>query len=354
MATIQECKNTQGKIRYRVQIRMKGHAPVSHYFDRKTDAKMWAQMTETDMREGRYFKTAEAKKHTVGELVDRYITTVLPQKPKSEKKQKAQLLWWKAQIGHIILANLTPSLIAELRDKLLSETTCRGTKRSPSTVVRYMAAFSHACTIATKEWGWLDDSPVRKVSKPKESRGRVRFLDDTERHNLLEECKNSRNPWLYTIVVLAISTGTRLSELMNLTWKDVDLKKGKIILQQTKNGEIRSITITGHALELLRKHETTRRVDSKLLFPGKNPNKPADFRGAWNYAVKRSKVEDFRYHDLRHTTGSYLAMNNASPSELAEILGHKTLQMVKRYAHLSDSHTANVVSKMNDKIFKIV
>ena len=87
----EECKSTNGKVRYRVEVRMRGYAPVSHYFDRKTDAKLWAQMTETDMREGRYFKTAEAKKHTIGELIDRYIATVLPQKRKSEKKTKSPI-----------------------------------------------------------------------------------------------------------------------------------------------------------------------------------------------------------------------------------------------------------------------
>ena len=107
------------------------------------------------------------------------------------------------------LADLTPALIVEQRDKLIRENTVKKTLRSPSTVVRYLAALSHALTIAVKEWGWLDDSPMRKVSKPREPRGRVRFLSDDERKSLLEACKVDSNLFLYTIVVIALSTGMR-------------------------------------------------------------------------------------------------------------------------------------------------
>ena len=90
---------------------------------------------------------------------------------------------------------------------------------------------------------------------------------------------------------------------------------------------------------------------SPYLFPGKFPKKPIDIRSAWEMAVKRSEILDLRFHDLRHSCASYLAMNGASLAEIAEVLGHKTLAMVKRYAHLSENHTAKVVSSMNEKIF---
>jgi len=126
-------------------------------------------------------------------LIDRYTTNVLPTKKKCEQRQGAQLLWWKKQIGSCLLSDLTPAIIAEQRDALLRGITKQGYQRSPSTVVRYMAALSHALTIAVKEWGWIDDSPIRKVTKPKEPRGRVRFLDDNERLRLLSAAKESAN-----------------------------------------------------------------------------------------------------------------------------------------------------------------
>ena len=91
-------------------------------------------------------------------------------------------------------------------------------------------------------------------------------------------------------------------------------------------------------------------MDSELVFPGRTRNpKPVDLRTPFETALKRAGIEDFRWHDLRHTAASYLAMGGASLAEIAEILGHKTLAMVKRYAHLSDSHVAGVVERMNAK-----
>ncbi len=181
MAYIQERKIDDGKIHYRVQIRLRGYPTASATFERKTDAKLWVQQTESAMREGRHFKTAEAKKHNVGELSDRYIQNVIPTKPKNAAATTAQLKRWKSQMGHCLLSDLTPALIAEQRDILLKGKTFKGTIRSPSTVVRYLAALSHALSVATKEWGWLEESPMRKVTKPSEPHGRVRFLNDEER-----------------------------------------------------------------------------------------------------------------------------------------------------------------------------
>ena len=352
MASIKERKDKDGKTRYYVQIRLKGHKPQCDSFLRITDAKKWIQETEVAIRDGRHFKTTEAKKHTFGEMIDRYIASVLPTKEKSAPRQGQQLLWWKEQLGHKLLCDVTPALLGEFRDILLQETTIRKSLRSKSTVVRYLAALSHVFTVAVKEWGWVDDSPMRKVTKPKESRGRVRFLLEDERKELLAACKESSNPFLYPAVVVSISTGMRHSELLNLKWSDVDLQKGGIILHDTKNGERRAVPVSGLALQLLQELEAKRSIVTPLVFPsGKDAQKPADLRFAWEASLRKSKTQGFRWHDLRHCTASYLAMNKASLSEIAAVMGHKTLSMVKRYSHISEGHTSEVVASMNEKIF---
>ncbi|MEO7557760.1 MAG: integrase, partial [Gammaproteobacteria bacterium] len=277
MANIEKRTTSDNQISYRAKVRLKGFPAQSATFERLTDAKKWAQNTESAIRENRHFKTTEAKRHTLAELIDRYIRDVLPSK-KSARDQTQQLTRWKAEIGSYTLADVTPSLLAECRDRLGREITVRRTRRSPASVVRYMAALSHAFTIAVKEWGWLEDSPMRKVTKPKESRGRVRFLSDDERVRLLKVCKESSNPYLYPVVVLALSTGMRNGEIMGLTWDDVDLNRGRAILHETKNGERRAVAITGHALELLKELGKVRRIDSNLLFPANRPHKPMDLR----------------------------------------------------------------------------
>jgi integrase len=147
---------------------------------------------------------------------------------------------------------ITPVKISECRGQLLKGVTQRGTHRAPATVVRYLAALSNVLTTAANEWGWLEDSPMRKVTKPKEPRGRVRFLsEDTtaphgetiegERNRLLKAGQASTNPYLYPVVVLALSTGMRQGEIMGLTWDDVDLHRKRITLHETKNGERRIV-----------------------------------------------------------------------------------------------------------------
>jgi integrase len=354
MARIKERLAKDGTKRFTAEIRLKGYPVQSATFKRKTDASKWIQDTESAIREGRHFKTIESKKHTLADLIDRYIKDVLPTKPKSERRQRQNLEWWRDKLGVYVLADVTPALIVQYRDELLTGQTIRNKQRSPATVVRYLAALSHAFTIAVNEWQWLDDSPMRKVKKPTESRGRVRFLDDNERAKLSAACKESPNKQLYICFVLAMSTGMRQGELMGLKWQDINLKDGFLILHETKNGERRRVALSGLALELLHEHAKVRRIDTPLLFPSKTkPQQPADLKKSWLNALAKAEIIDFHWHDLRHCTASYLAMNGASLAEIAEVLGHKTLSMVKRYAHLSDGHVSNVVASMNHKIFGV-
>lgn len=351
MANIEKRTNQDGKISYRVKIRLKGYPTQSATFDRLTDARKWVQQTESAIREGRHFKTHEAKRHTLTEAITRYINDVIPTKPKNTVAQVGQLKWWDGCLGSYSLADITPALIAEHRDKLAKTPTPRGAFHTPATVNRYLAVLSHLFTMAIKEWGWIDDNPLRKVTKPKEPRGRVRFLSDEERICFLDECKKSDSQYLYTAVVLALSTGGRRMEILGLTWKDVDFTRGIITLHETKNGERRVLPLAGHALELMQQLSKVRHVKCNLVFPGKDLKKPVDLRTPFENALKRAEITDFRWHDLRHCCASYLAMSGASLAEIAEILGHKTLQMVKRYAHLSDAHTSKVVARMNEVIF---
>jgi len=346
MATINKHTATNGKVTYRVRVRRKGQPLETASFDRLTDARTWATQTEAAIREGRHFKTREAQRHTLAELIDRYVREVLPGKrPGTINAQRGQLTWWKEQLGECALSELTPPRIGEYRDRLAAGHP--GTDpRSPATVVRYLAALSHCLSVAVKEYQWLDDSPMRKVSKPTEPRGRVRFLADDERAALLQACEESPNPYLLPVVVLALSTGLRAGELRNLEWRDIDLQRGWITLRETKNGERRGVPLVGKALELVTQHGKGRRLDSPLLFPGKaHSGKPMDLRAPWEKALKQAGIDDFRFHDLRHSAAAYLAMNGASLNEIAAVLGHQTLSLLKRSAHLAESPTAQGVAR---------
>lgn len=361
MATIQKRINAEGEITHHVRIRLRGHPTQTSTFSRLTDAREWAQQTESAIREGRYFKTAEAKKHTAAEMIDRYLKTIQQRKPKRYAGVHSYLLWWKEQIGPYLLSDITRALIIEKRDilvqgnvinKKLTKSRRPPKLRTPSTANRYMVVLCTAFTMAVNEWEWLQDHPMGRIAKLPEPRGRVRFLDDDERMRLLAACKEINSEHLYFLVVLALSTGARHGELINLRWRDVDFKRNVIVLHDTKNKERRVLPLAHHALEMIRERHQARTLLTDLVFPSPyDPKRPWESQASWKTAVDKAKLQDFRFHDLRHSAASYLAMNGASLAEIAEVLGHKTLAMVKRYAHLSEAHTAGVVARMNQSIF---
>jgi len=351
MASIQERKKN-GKPSYTAKIRLKGHQPVFQTFTRKTDAVLWATQTEAAITEGRFFKTAESQKHTLSDLIQRYIRDVLPRKAKVYVEYASQLKWWEEQIGDVRLSELSTSLISEKRDFLSRTITNRKKEMSPARVNRYMAALSTALNTSIREWEWMEDNPMRKISKLKEPRGRVRYLSDEERERLLDACKDSANTNLYLVVVLALSTGARQQEIWDLRWSNVNLIKGLITFSETKNDEFRSVPLKGHPLKLLLEHSRIRREESDIIFPSKkNPAVSYDFRNPWKKALVIAKVEDFRWHDLRHSCASYLAMNGQPIRTIAEILGHKTLSMVQRYTHLNAEHLSEAISDLDKKMF---
>jgi integrase len=352
MAHIQERDGKDGSKSYRVQVRIAGFPPQTATFTRKTDAKAWAVKTEAALRDGRHFPAREAKRRTLAQLIDRWLAQVERDRPHALQKQRALLGWWKEQIGDYALAHVGPELIAEKRDALLAEnigTAAVPQYRAPATAKRYLAALSKAFSMAVKEWHWLADNPVLRVSKPSEGPGRVRYLSEEERVRLLEACRTSGLRELELIVMLALSTGMRRGEILGMRWPDVDLKRGQAVLHKTKNRERRAVTLLPRVVDLLQAHAKVRRLDTDLIFAQPRKDRPIDLSHWFEKAAAAAKLDDFRFHDLRHTTASYLAMSGATLAEIAAVLGHKTLAMVKRYAHLSDAHTGAVVQRMADK-----
>jgi integrase len=149
-------------------------------------------------------------------------------------------------------------------------------------------------------------------------------------------------------VLLAISTGARRGELVRLKWTDVDLKNARAIVHDTKNGDPRVLPLVGKALPALRELKLQGSALSEWVFPQPSgfPGPFESFDAHWYAALKAAAIEDFRFHDLRHTCASYLASQGATLLEIADTLGHRTMQMVQRYAHLAQSHKVAAIEKM--------
>ena len=240
------------------------------------------------------------------------------------------------------LAQVSRPLIIEIRDEELAA------NKAPGTVNRYLATLRHAFRLAATDWGWLNANPLNKVNLT-EPRGRVRHLTDEEVQALLVAAKESDHPALYAIILVALTTGARRGEILGLHWKDVDLTTRRAILHKTKNDERRTLALVPQVADELKKLklQKVRRIDSDLIFANPNTGKSSyfHFEMSWRAARDAAELEDFRFHDLRHTFASRMAMDGRTTAEIAGALGHKTLAMVKRYSHLSDTHVQTAMEQ---------
>lgn len=346
---IEKRSKNGGGYNYRARVRRKGHDESATYSS-ITRAKDWLRRKQAEIELEILENCPINCKHTVNDLVERYIDTILPTKPKNARNTKRILKWWGKEIGNHLLKEVKPSLIAQKRDKLLSTATKRGKQRSNSTVVRYLSSLSHAFTIAI-EWEWMRENPIKKISKPRESQGRTRFLDEQEKGLLLKACYEIDFEILYPVVVLALSTGMRKGEILNLKKGNIDWSNNRILIETSKNSESRFVPLIGHAEELIVARVKRQDPNLYLFASKKHPSKKAYIRKHWEAALKQANLYNFRFHDLRHTAASYLAMAGANAMEIALFLGHKTLHSTKRYSHFSKGHIQKMAENHDAKLF---
>ncbi len=353
MATIEPRKQKDGTTAYRVRVRRLGESPLSQTFARKTEAQAWADETETRIRQGAYVASAADRKRTLAALIRKYREEYLPQRGISdEAKQGALLDWWATNFGHVTLDKLRPEVVAAGRRKLQARTKRDGDPLSGATVNRYLAALSAVCKWAWKELRWIPSNPVLDVTKAPETTGIVRFLSDAERNALFTACKASTDPNIACFVMLALATGARYSNLRRLTWDDVDRERWTLRFTETKNKMPRYVPVVGAAQPALQAQYDRDPNGQAWVFKGSRDGVPADLDRPWRKVRKAAGIEDVRFHDLRHTTASYLTMNGATLAEVAEALGHRTLVMAKRYSHQSGEHVRGTLERMADRFLE--
>jgi integrase len=196
---------------------------------------------------------------------------------------------------------------------------------------------------------------VLAVTKGPEHTGFVRYLSDDERGALLKACKASEDPNIYCGVMLALATGARAGNLRMLTWDDVDLERWTLRFVQTKNREPRHVPVVGQAQAVLQRQFDRDPTGKGWVFKGANDKVPADLDKPWRLVREAAGLvgeKHCRFHDLRHTTASYLTMNGATLAEVAEALGHRTLVMAKRYSHQSGEHVRGTLERMADRFLQ--
>ena len=315
---------------------------------RTTDRKLAQRIHDKvvgQIAEGKWFEGSLGKRKTFKELADRYLQEHSIPKKASSERDLSSLSHLTPFFGTRLLAVISPKLIYEYKNKRRSE------GASPSTINREIALMKHAFNLALREWEWVRENPVLRVSMEKEPPSRDRWLTCGEEDSVLSVSP----PWLKEIVVFAIESGCRREEILSLTWKDVDIFKKVVTIFAKKTGDRRTIPLTARAFDILKSKEKARtkrrsikREDFVFPHPGRQKVNFHTLRWAFEKALEKAKIEGFRFHDLRHTFASRLAQQGVDPYTIQKLMGHKTFTTTARYAHHYSESLRSGIKSLED------
>jgi len=269
--------------------------------------------------------------------------------PGRDPSRHARLTYWLDRIGDIALAQVTHEDIDRVLAELESTPGSRGTLRTGSTVNRYRMAFAGLIKFARRRRRLPRDwvSPLANLPQHTESAGRSRVLSPEEETRLMAVAATQQWPLLALVIRIALTTALRRSNIENLQWRNVDFDEQVLRIERTKNGEPHISPMLPDVAATLKAIKPARAEAHHCVFHAPStPNKPRKFNGTWLRAVKDAGIEDFRFHDLRHTSCSRLGIAGVDALQIAEHSGHKSLKMVQRYTHLNVASRAKLVNEI--------
>jgi integrase len=309
--------------------------------------------TEASILDGEQVQAPNADRRTLTEVRDAYylLQAGVVDKLRSRRNRLQHLTWWAKRIGTVRIRRLDRHLIRRELEALEDGAGPKGEPLGASTRRRYLATLRAMLAWAVDE-DIIAANPAAgaaRKGKDAEPPGRVRYLTDEERRRLLAACGS--NPRLYALVRLALLTGMRQGELLGLGWSRVDLARGMASLARAKAGpRAVALSLSDAAVDVLRDLHSRRVLGWDRVFAAL-PRAQAKFpRVAWEKAVAEAGLTDFRFHDLRHCFASALLTAGGSLPELAAAIGHRTLAMVARYAHLEKAHAAELVARVAERL----
>lgn len=294
---------------------------------------------------------------TVARLVDLYMAHYAGR----DGSRLQRLSWWSAKLGELTLATVSDDHLHAALEALATQpaTYFAGhdahgkaiykAKRggiAPATINRYQASIAAVFTwaikrrIAPKDW----THPCRSLERRPENNSKTRFLTDDERERLMLKARECPWPKMYLLILLALTTGARKGELMGLRWSDIDFGHDVAYIGRSKNNDPKTLPLVPAVKEELRRFEGG---PTALVFASPSrPAQPYAFEGRWADLLRDAKIRHFRFHDLRHSCASMLAQNGATLLEIGDLLGHRQLQVTKRYSHLTTGHKAALVNRV--------
>ncbi|HOE16632.1 MAG TPA: site-specific integrase [Syntrophorhabdaceae bacterium] len=280
--------------------------------NKKVAEKLKAKIT-TELIEGRYFETAVSRSIAFDEMTKKYLSEHAHTRDEHTVKKLHEFF------QGFTLFEITTQSVAEYRKS-------RSGVVKPATVYQELALLRRMFNVAIKEWEWAKDNPVSRLSfSIGNKNARDRWLT-IEKEKILLEC--ATNPqWLRTLLMVALHSGLRRGEILNLSWADIDLKRRIIEVVKSKNGEKRAIPMSNTLYDVFANVKV--RAISGPVFP----ISVRSLRVAFEKTLKKAEIQDFKFHDLRHTFATRLVQNGVDIYKVKELLGHKSITMTMRYAH---------------------
>lgn len=292
------------------------------------------------------------------EVIDLYMAHYAGRDP----SRIHRLGWWSLRLRHRTLQDLSDDdvhagleALADQKSRYFAGMDAHGqpihrAKRktlAPATINRYSTSLAAVITWTIKKRiapkGYVH--ACRSIERKPENNEKTRFLTESETARLLEACRASAWPRLYLLTLMALTTGARKGELLGLRIKDVNLERCEAHVGRSKNGRAKVLPLVERVVEEAKKH--CNRSPEALLFASKRrADRPHAFEALFVAAVKSAGLKGVTFHTLRHTCASTLAMNGATLLEIADVLGHRQLQMTKRYSHLATTHKAALINRV--------
>ena len=314
--------------------------------DKKVAEKIYHKVM-TQVAEGKWFERLPGEEKTFREMMEKYMKEYSERNKslKSHIRDKSVLDHLNQFFGDFTLSNITPRLVSEYKTKRREE------RAAPATVNKELILMGHAFNLAIKEWEWIKENPVSRVSREKVNNQRERWLTSKEEESLL-----AVSPvWLQEIIIFAINTGLRQGEILNLAWDRVDLFRKTVTILEQKNKGKDTLPLNNKAMDVLKARARVRHIKTNYVFYNGNGNRieARNLLRAFYPAIKKGALKALRFHDLRHTFATRLVQAGVDLYTVQKLGRWKTTSMINRYAHhYSESLRPGVerLDKVEDKI----
>ncbi len=293
--------------------------------DRKL-AKAIEAKIRTEIIEGKYYEKPIGSKKTFKDLMEKLMLEhATKQARNTQVSYNTSLNHLRPFFGETCLAAITPKMVVRYQVQRWNE------RVKPASINLELAMLSMAFTLAVKSWEWVEVNPVIKVKKLKVDNERDRWLSRDEERRLFENSPE----WLRDLISFALHTGLRQEELLCLEWSRVDLFRKTILISDTKSRKPKMLPLNKIALDVICKRSKVKCIKNDYVFFDAKGNKitAIHLRRAFNLVTEKVGIDNFRWHDLRHTFATRLAQRGVDLYKISKLLGHRDIKMTQRYAH---------------------